>query len=106
MIPEVFLQIIVPARPFSAAFSLKLLEEAKMSHNSFARNILQGTSLFSIFYSATLPVNQRKQGFYAQSMGGGTRGASFAELSRPRYSAANLRFSGSSPARNRSLPVS
>jgi hypothetical protein len=57
--------------------------EAETAHNSFARNILQGTSLFSIFCSAALPVNQRKQGFCAQNMGGGTRGASFVGPSRP-----------------------
>jgi hypothetical protein len=33
---------------------------------------LQGTSLFSIFYSATLSVTSRKQVFCAQNMGGGT----------------------------------
>jgi hypothetical protein len=57
--------------------------EAETSRNSFARNILQGTSLFSIFCSATLPVSSRKQGFCVQSMGGGTRCSSFAGLSRP-----------------------
>ena len=57
---------------FTPLFSRKRLEEAKTSRNSFARNILQGTSLFSIFCSATLPVTSRKQGICLQNMGGGT----------------------------------
>jgi hypothetical protein len=46
MIPEVFLQIIVPARPFAPPFSRKLPEEAEMSRNSLSWTILQGTPLF------------------------------------------------------------
>jgi hypothetical protein len=51
--------------------SRNLLAEAESTHNSFHWTILQGTSLFSRFYSATTPVNSRKQGFYQQNMGGG-----------------------------------
>jgi hypothetical protein len=39
--------------------------------NSISWNILQGTSLFSRFYSATLPVNSRKQGICLKNTGGG-----------------------------------
>ena len=69
--------------------------EAETSRNSFAWNILQGTSLFSIFCSATLLVTSRKQGFCAQSMGGGTRCSSYVVISRPTVSDANLRLSTS-----------
>jgi len=61
--------------------------------------------LFSRFYSATLPVNSRKQGICLQNMGGGTRCSSFAVISRPTVSDANLRLSAgrliviSTPAR-------
>ena len=58
---------------FVPLFSRKPPTEAKTARNSLSWKILQGTSLFSIFCSATLPVTQRQQGFYAQSMAGGTR---------------------------------
>ena len=58
---------------FAPSVSRKLPAEAETARNSFAWNILQGTSLLSIFCSATLLVTSRKQGFCAQSMGGGTR---------------------------------
>jgi hypothetical protein len=97
---------IYPARPFRAgcprslafgdlgnyAFVRKLPVVAETSRNSFARNILQGTSLFSIFCSATLLVTSRKQGFCAQSMGGGTRCSSFVVISRPTVNDASLRL--------------
>ncbi len=53
-------------------FSRKQPTEAKTARNSLSWNILQGTSLFSIFCSATLPVTSRKQGICVQSTGGGT----------------------------------
>ncbi len=56
---------------FAPPSSRKRPIEAETARNSFVRNILQGTSLFSIFCSATLPVNSRKQRFCVQSMGGG-----------------------------------
>jgi hypothetical protein len=56
MISEVFLQIIVRHLLFAPLFSWKLPEEAEAARNSLSRNILQGTSLFSIFCSATLSV--------------------------------------------------
>jgi hypothetical protein len=40
-------------------------------HNSFCWKILQGTSLFSRFYGAALPVSFRKQGICSQNRGGG-----------------------------------
>jgi hypothetical protein len=40
--------------------------------NSLFRNILQGTSLFSVFCSDTLSATYRKQGLCVQNMGGGT----------------------------------
>jgi hypothetical protein len=52
--------------------SRMLLAEAESAHNSLSWTILQGTSLFSRFYSATIPVNSRKQGFCVQNRGGGT----------------------------------
>jgi hypothetical protein len=70
---------IVPGRPLRAA---NQPEEAKTTRNSLSWNILQGTSLFSIFCSATLPVTSRKQGFCVQSMGGGTQYANCACLTR------------------------
>jgi hypothetical protein len=46
---------------------------AGLARNSFGWNILRVSRLLRGFYSATMPVNQRKQGFCAQNMGGGTR---------------------------------
>jgi folate-binding protein YgfZ len=46
-------------------------EEAETAYNSFRWTILQGTSLFSRFYSATLSVSSRKQGICIQNTGGG-----------------------------------
>jgi len=43
------------------------------SRNSLSWTILQGTSLLSGFYSATMPVTSRKQGICLQNRGGGTR---------------------------------
>jgi len=76
---------------FAQPFSRKWLGEDEMARNSFAWYILQRTSLFSIFCSATLLVTSRKQGFCVQNTGGGTRGAGFAGLSRSKGSDANLR---------------
>src|SRR5271157_5761534 len=76
MIPEVFLQTSSRHVLFAPFVSRKLPTEAETARNSFARNILQGTSLFSIFCSVTLLVTSRKQGICAQSMGGGTPCAS------------------------------
>jgi hypothetical protein len=53
-------------------FSRKLLAEAEIVHNSFRWTILQGTSLFSRFCSASMPVKHRKQVFSFQNRGGGT----------------------------------
>jgi len=75
--------------PFS---SRKRPTEAKTSRNSLSWTILQGTSLFSIFYSATLPVNPTKQRLCVQSRGGGTRGSSFDGITRPTVNDANLRL--------------
>jgi hypothetical protein len=55
---------------FVPSFKRKLLA----AHNSFPWKILQGTYLFSRFYSAHLSVSSRKQGFCFQNMGGGTKG--------------------------------
>ncbi len=57
-----------PGTPSSRIFSAR---RGRNGRNSFTRNILQGTSLFSIFCSATLSVTSRKQGFCAQNTGGG-----------------------------------
>jgi hypothetical protein len=46
MIPEVFLQIIVPALLFVPLFSRKRLGEAKTPLNSLSWTILQATPLF------------------------------------------------------------
>ena len=78
----------VLARPLRATVSRERPTEAETARNSFTRNTLHGTSLFSIFCSATLSVSLRKQGFCVQSMGGGTL-----DLSRPIDSAASLRVS-------------
>ncbi len=72
MISEVFLQTSSRRLLFAPLFSRKRLGEAKTSRNSLSRNILQGTSLFSIFCSATLLVTPRKQGFCVQNTGGGS----------------------------------
>jgi hypothetical protein len=58
---------------FAPPFSRKRSTEAKTPRNSLSWTILQGTSLFSRFYSETLPVNSRKQGICLQNMGGGAR---------------------------------
>jgi hypothetical protein len=71
MISEVFLQIIVRHLLFAPLFSRKRLGEAETARNSLSWNILQGTSLFSRFYSATLPVSSRKQVICIQNRGGG-----------------------------------
>ena len=71
MIPEVFLQVTVRRVLFAPSFSRKLPEEAETPRNSLSWRILQGTSLFSRFYSATLPVTLRKQGICLQNRGGG-----------------------------------
>jgi len=63
---------------FAPLFRRKRPVEAETARNSLSWTILQGTSLFSIFCSATLPVTSRKQGFCVQNRGGGTRGSSFA----------------------------
>ena len=73
MILEVFLPIIVPGWTHS---SRKLPTEAESPHNSFSWKILQGTSLFSRFCSATMPASSRKQGICLQNRGGGTPMAS------------------------------
>jgi hypothetical protein len=65
MILEVF-----PPGP-SPPSSRKLLAEAESTRNSFPWTILQGTSLFSRFYSATMLATSRKQGICLQNMGGG-----------------------------------
>src|ERR1039458_4494914 len=95
IIPEVFLRTSSRYVLFAPSSSRKLPEGAETARNSFDRNILQGTSLFSIFCSATLLVTSRKQGFCAQSMGGGTRCSSFVVTSRPTVSDANLLLSTS-----------
>ena len=59
-------------RPGASSLSRKLPKEAETSRNSLFRRILRGTSLFGRFYSATLPVSQRKQIFCPQNRGGGT----------------------------------
>jgi hypothetical protein len=61
MIPEVFM-------PRS---SRRLLAEEGIARNSLSWKILHGTSLFSRFYGATMPVSSRKQGICLQNMGGG-----------------------------------
>ena len=68
---------------FAPPFSRKPPKEAETPRNSLSWTILQGTSLFSRFYGATLPVNSRKQGICLQNRGGGTRCTSFAVISRP-----------------------
>ncbi len=55
---------------FARSFSRKLPVEAETSPNSLSRRILQGTSLLSGFYSATLSVTSRKQGICIQNTGG------------------------------------
>jgi hypothetical protein len=73
MIQEVFLQIIVRQVLFAPLFTWKLPKEAKTSRNSLSWTILRGTSLLSGFYSATAPVNSRKQGTCLQDRVGGVR---------------------------------
>ena len=68
---EVFLQIIVPAVLFAPPAIRKLSAEAKTARNSLSWTILQGTSLLSRFYRATIPINSRKQGICLQNTGGG-----------------------------------
>ena len=56
---------------FAPHFSRERAAEAETPRNSLSWRILQGTSLFSRFYSATLPVTLRKQGICLQNRGGG-----------------------------------
>ena len=71
IIPEVFLQDTVRHVLFASPFSRKRPTEAETTRNSLSWTILQGTSLLSRFYGATLPVNSRKQGICLQNRGGG-----------------------------------
>jgi hypothetical protein len=63
---------VLPGSSSAPPSSRKLPEVAETPRNSLSWTILQGTSLLSGFYSATLLVTSRKQGISLQNMGGGT----------------------------------